>query len=223
MLHTCVRSTGEVPAVGLWSFCPSLPRVALVLNSKKVLSTCKYFTHPILPGCFSLKKKITQLRFGERRSNFTLKVGACFLARFFLSFFPCMFLCTVERFQPPPFKHLPPPHPLPSPLVAGECTQAPRETKSGMLRCISSPTLNLVRSLGRSVFSLVCHPLLSRGLSGLTMAVLSPAFHQEEPLFDSETPRLNSHSPPTSWAPFLTLLSRSLWDSFLTSHGTQSY
>lgn len=123
------------------------------------------FHKPNSTRVFLTLKKIKQLWFGERRSNFTLKVGVCFLARFF----PCMFLCTLERFQPPPFNHLPPPHPLPSPLVVGEYTQAPRETKS--------PTLNLVRSLGRSVFSLVCHPLLSRGLSGLTMAVLSPAFH----------------------------------------------
>lgn len=40
---------------------------------------------------------------------------------------PCMFLCTVERFQSFLFNHLPPPDPLQSPLVVGQFAQAQRE------------------------------------------------------------------------------------------------
>ena len=51
-----------------------------------------------------------------------------FLLAFLLSFpKPCMFLCTVERFQSFLFNHLPPPDPLQSPLVVGQFAQAQRE------------------------------------------------------------------------------------------------
>lgn len=74
-------------------------------------------------------------------------MGACFLACFFLSSFPCIFLCTIERIQSPPFNHPPPPYSPQSPLVVSQFTEAPiEETRNAA--GTSYPTLNLVRALG---------------------------------------------------------------------------